>query len=285
MWRGLLAATALAAFGCGETRAPSLAVSRAPIVGGDLDVGDPAVVALAADTLVLCSGTLVAPRSVLTAGHCAAPLGEGVPYFALFGADASHPTQRIRLGRQVVHPSYTGEGNPFDLAVVELTVASAVAPVPLASAELAPEDVGRTLRHVGFGVSDEVTNEGRGLKRQVSYPLNRLEPQQIWSGAPGKQTCSGASGGPALLVSPAGVEELVAVVSDGPSCHEDGADARVDTVGAWVRDTFAAWEPSADAGADSPGRAGCGAAPGPLSALVALCALAGVRRRNRQSAS
>src|SRR5205809_262849 len=81
----------------------------------------------------------------------------------------------------------------------------------LVGAPLDGSVVGRDIRHVGFGVADEATGDGRGSKRTATYPVTKLDPEIVWSGGPGKQTCSGDSGGPGLLDG-----ELAAVVSDGP---------------------------------------------------------------------
>ncbi len=119
-----------------------------------------------------------------------------------------------------------------------------IAPVAVDHAPLADGDVGRTLRHVGFGVTDDATGDGVGTKRTVSYPLHRIDAMLIYSGAPGQQTCDGDSGGPALMTTRQGSELLVAVVSDGPDCQlsQDGWDDRVDLVKDWIIQTVSAWD-------------------------------------------
>jgi trypsin len=252
------------------------------VVGGTADDGDPAVVAFLAGGWPECTGTLIGSRTVLTAGHCANALGDSVPYEVAFGSDAAHPTRKLAVASQVLHPQYSGEGKDYDFALLELaSPADGVAPLPLSTAPLTAADVGASIRHVGFGVSDPEQGTGRGTKRQVTYPITEVDPLVVWSGAVGQQTCNGDSGAPGLLTR-AGVERVAAVVSDGPDCYDAGWDGRVDAVADWIVSTAAQWEPDAGpAPTPTPAKphGGCESSPGvSLLALVLLGAL----RRNRE---
>jgi secreted trypsin-like serine protease len=257
------------------------------VVGGTDDSGDPAVVAFLAGGLTVCSGTLVAPEAVLTAGHCAHALGD-VPYRVALGSDATHPARTISVAEQVLHPRYTGEGQPYDFALLHLAEpVEDVAPLPLSTEPLTQADVGAPIRHVGFGVSDPTTGDGAGIKRQVTYPITEVDPLVVWSGAPGEQTCTGDSGGPGL-VARAGGERLAAVVSDGPDCYDAGWDGRVDVVADWVTATTAPWVPDAGPGSDAgapptpPRHSGCTSVPGWDLALLGWLGLLGRLPRRRR---
>jgi secreted trypsin-like serine protease len=222
--------------GCGSAGGASPAEgTEGAIVGGQIDEGDPAVVALLDGSgKMKCTGTLIAPSAILTAGHCSG----GSLKTAVFGPKSSSE-RRVAIAETRRHPQYAGEGKGYDVGVLLLaTAVDGVAPVPLASAPLGADAVGSTVRHVGFGDTKEglfgITS-GRGDKHQVSYPITAVEELLIWSGAPDQQTCNGDSGGPAL-VTVDGVEQVVAVVSDGPNCHDAGNDARVDVpvISAWI---------------------------------------------------
>jgi hypothetical protein len=157
--------------------------------------------------------------------------------------------------------------------------------------------VGTTIiRHVGFGVSNEATKAGAGHKRTVSYPMTRITDVLVYSGAPGKQTCDNDSGAPGLVRDPDGIERIAGVVSDGPSCHEDGWDGRADlgALQSFVADTRASWDSAvstADSGTsgDSSKSTGGGCVASTnrgagKSAWMLLLAIAGacvVRRRAR----
>jgi secreted trypsin-like serine protease len=188
--------------------------SRLTAVVGNIYYGTPtaafpAVVGLKVinrDSTVICSGTLIAPTAVLTAGHCLAfdpvaatavvfPDGlTGVSYTA--AAFVRHP--RFSLARAAV----------ADIAIVILASPVAdVAPMPLVARSPRP---GATGTIVGFG------EDGRGrvglkefgtvrLRRcprvvRVQNGKVRLVKSLCWH--PGdlvNDTCSGDSGGPLIV--------------------------------------------------------------------------------------
>jgi len=126
----------------------------------------------------------------------------------------------------------------------------------------------------------------------------RVTDVLVYSGAPGKQTCDDDSGAPGLVRDPDGVERIAGVVSDGPSCHEDGWDGRADLAAlqSFVADTRASWEsaaPSRDAGTSTSGGghgsgSGCAASHGRGPArgawtLLGAIGYAGLARRRRRS--
>ncbi len=94
-WRFALVALA-AAVACSPVDEQTV---RAGLVGGTLDDADPAVVALTARRtrcaddapMLLCTGTLIAPRVVLTAAHCLQVFGADGQYEVVFGSSASDP--------------------------------------------------------------------------------------------------------------------------------------------------------------------------------------------------
>jgi uncharacterized membrane protein YgcG len=224
---------------------PELSTQVSAIRGGSVESGDPAVAALSAfGVYSYCTATLISHHTLLTAGHCDLE-DDGVDMEAEFGADADDAAQSIAITRVKTHPMYTDEGKPYDLALMKLDADPVgIAPLPLNGAPLTAADVGRAIRHVGFGATDD-SSDGVGIKRAVSYSLNRVEGMLIYSGAPGKQSCDGDSGGPGLMMAGAqGTEAIVGVVSDGPDCElsEDGWDDRIDLVKDWILQTVSAWD-------------------------------------------
>lgn len=305
--RRLAGVVALALAGC---TAPGLSTTESEIRGGSVDDADPAVAALSVLGLyAYCTATLISHHTVLTAGHCSL---DGLDVIeADFGTRSDAPAQAIEVDAVKRHPMYTAEGKPYDLALMKLASDPAgIAPVTLNGSPLAPGDMGRMLRHVGFGVTDDATGAGGGVKRTVSYALHRVDGMLIYSGAAGQQTCDGDSGGPALMTTGSGSELVVGVVSDGPDCElsQDGWDDRVDLVKDWIVQTVSAWDapPSfgeirGGTGGDGTGgtgsggsgdqsggpghgdsQAGCTAAPGGGSGLWLLGLAAWLSRRRRR---
>jgi uncharacterized protein (TIGR03382 family) len=255
--RRLAGVAALALAGCA---APGLSTSESGIRGGSVDDADPAVAALSVLGLyAYCTATLISQHTVLTAGHCNLDGLDAIE--ADFGTRSDAPAQSIDVVAVKLHPMYTAEGKPFDLAVMKLAADPAgIAPVALNAAPLGDADVGRMLRHVGFGVTDDGTGAGGGTKRTVSYALHRIDAMLIYSGDAGKQTCDGDSGGPALMPTGQGGELLVGVASDGPDCQlsQDGWDDRVDLVKDWIVQTVSAWDAPPTFGEVGSGAAGSG---------------------------
>lgn len=212
------------------------------IVGGRLESGFPAVGALMTADGGLCTGTVIAPRWVLTAAHC---LENGVSgaYF-LLGNDVENPTRRIRVSSGKQHPQYDQYEITNDIALVKLASDAGVAPMQRVSS--LQGQVGAQLNFVGFGITSGQGYDS-GVKRSVTMALKNLEATTFSYGETRRNTCSGDSGGPAFLTV-GGVPQVAGVTSYGDmSCRQYGVDTRVDVFRAWI-DTLV----GADAGTPSP---------------------------------
>src|SRR5262245_13998685 len=162
-----LAVIAVAAAGAGSgcraelpgTQEEPTSAARAAVVGGEPDLGDPAVVAIVArrtrceeqDVSLLCTGTVIAPRVVLTAAHCLDVFGEEGQYEVYLGSRLGSGDGRFALvvsARR--HPAYDPETHEHDLALLRLAVPVEVEPAALPSGLLEPM-AGQMVRVVGFG--------------------------------------------------------------------------------------------------------------------------------------
>ena len=259
----------------------ALALCCAAIVGGDVDNADAAVVALTVGGFPYCSGALIGAHTVLTAGHCDIT---ALPISVATGADANNPDDTFDVVDVARDPDFTAEGADGDVMLLKL---DRDPPLPAGPAALAKHglndgDIGKSIRHVGYGVTDQASGDGRGVKRSVTMPITRLTTTTVFSGAGGRQTCDGDSGGPGFIADDDGVERITGIVSDGPDCVADGWDMRVDAVRAFIDDTAARFERApepASAGASGTSGHGCGTcAQGVTGCALALLSLVGALR-------
>lgn len=201
------------------------------IVGGKLTSSYAAVGALTtADGFPFCTGTVIAPRVVVTAAHCLAEPGTTAAgmRFAL-GPDANNPTSVTRVKRIQYHPSYDDQAIKNDIGVVILSNDAPVTPASV-NTSMTSSWVGKSLTFVGYGVTNGNTQTGAGRKRVVSIPISQVGASQFAYQTRGKNTCNGDSGGPAFVTDASGNLAVAGVTSYGDqSCTSYGVDTRVDT--------------------------------------------------------
>lgn len=219
---------------------PSLQLDRAPIVGGVETDGDPGVVAIVRGDDVVCSGTVVAPRVVLTAAHCVEG-GDPAALEIFIGASVGDGGVRIPVLDGRAHPEYDRDTFSDDIGLFLLAAPAPpeAAPLPLFRAPFDSSFVGRRIRLVGFGQSTPgAMTDGR--KRSGESSIADYDERSFRFGPDPAQTCVGDSGGPALLTS-GGVEYVAGVTSNGdPDCAVFARDIRVDVHASFVDDYVAA---------------------------------------------
>jgi hypothetical protein len=278
--RWLLASVTLASLGClqpDETRldvseSDALGEASQAIVRGETEEGRPQVVALLVSRLdggqAICSGTLFAPRAILTAAHCLDQAAGVLMYFGnSFDADFPQlfdptvPPPNFRFGvewRQ--HPRFDLSDLDSDVGVVHVDRELPFAPLPLSFDHLGDRRIGDKVTIVGYGASesDETNAGGPGVlvKRtgktvfEGTPPRRPLPPNphpgltdrrireqlmQIDGSAPRSNACFGDSGGPALMKVDRR-ERVVGVFSwTGDFCEDFSYYVRLDKVAGFVR--------------------------------------------------
>ncbi len=267
-----LAALTLGACGAPEAEGP-IAEAQAAIVGGVDDVFRSYVVGVgtpydsmdpdATGTGPFCSGTLVSRRTVITAARCVTPSAgpQGGITAVFFGPDLRYPLPGsatvVGTVQTVVHPDFDASTLSDDLAMVELESDAPSQAVPLLRETMAntPEYLGPRFTFVGYGSDGD---GGQGIRRVATFPIARVGPAcvgldtgtgpidatEFYYRVAGQDTCTGDSGGPALL--PDGpVERLAGARSTGDAaCAVDGADARTDApqIAAFIQPTIDLFE-------------------------------------------
>ncbi len=201
-----------------------------------------AVGALLINDDLLCTATLIGPKTLLTAAHCLHGYRSQVPSMTfILGSDKTKPEATYRIADFYYHPSFdpcpTPTGYHNDIGLVYLSEEPPTKPVPLHSGAPSWEFIRTSktkLNFVGFGYDMmDLQQFGRGIKRQGSWPIKEIQDNRIFYNVEGMGTCEGDSGGPTfLMIKNQPVQ--VAVTSGGYFSCTNGFSTRVDSFLTWL---------------------------------------------------
>ncbi|MEZ4240807.1 MAG: trypsin-like serine protease [Myxococcota bacterium] len=243
-------------------RDPPAVVAPAPAGPAPVVGGGPAPVGAWEDAVALyglgqlaCSGVLIAPDLVLTAGHCRAALD-----YAVVGAtDLRSGGERISVLDAVAHPDpYT----TYDVALITLEHPAAAQPRPLALDCVVEGYLhdGADVAIVGYGATDDFADEFPDDLQQAFTTVvdadcldfdggcnESVSPGgELVAGGEGIDSCLGDSGGPLYLQTGdafaetdaflVGITSRARVPADAP-CGGGGIYVRVDAVADWIERT------------------------------------------------
>src|SRR5829696_7760925 len=246
------------------TSAVLLAAAAAPssaVVGGnDASPGEYPAVAEITFGAFLCTGTLITPNWVLTAGHCSNITAGTVASQASWppplisvrvGGVTRSDGERLGVSRVVMHPDYLLTSG-YDISLLRLSSSSTTPPTQVAgSGERSIWTAGTMETIVGWGVTSEGGSPPDRLQ-EARVPITThsycagaysdFDPQtMVCAGFPegGVDTCQGDSGGPMFGRSSTGVLRVVGTTSFGEDCAragKPGVYARVadETLRPWI---------------------------------------------------
>jgi secreted trypsin-like serine protease len=239
-WLAVLSFPLLAACGAPFSTADHIASNKSAVVGGQTDDGDQGVVAIyiqMKDGEALCSGEIIAPTVVLTAAHCVAPseIGRDAKFLVYPGTDI-HDAKKadwLDVADTAYDTKFSGQQpeHGHDIGVVLLSKPTHIRPIPVNVDALAHQDIGQSIRIVGFGLDDPKHQGGAGVRRQTITTLSDYDETLLQIGDEKRDICNGDSGGPALMDFQ-GEERIVGISSFGPqSCNGSSYSTRVDAYG------------------------------------------------------
>jgi len=221
-----------------------------------------------------CTGTLIAPDVVITAGHCTG----GISHVILDSTNYYQNGERIRVEQTIEYPNSWGT---VDVAVLVLEQETDIEPRVIAQDCILDDYLrdGADVQIVGYGATDIWGTQYTSTLMEATSTIADHDCSDMWrgcnysvspggeiaAGGDGVDACYGDSGGPLYLLTPEG-NFLVGVTSRSYAnvyapCEEGGIWGRPDYVFDWIEQKTGRTLPTPDC--DGSGGGGGDDDPGP----------------------
>jgi len=210
------------------------------IVGGAEAPAGGAVMVLSSQGGV-CTGVVLGPDTVLTAGHCAA----GAPEHRVHFRDEAGAPVLVAVAARAVHPGYdagaaSGRRRSIDLALLRTATPLPPRFVPVALSAAIPR-AGERLTLAGYGAAKPGDPRSTGTYRGLGLPV--IEPHGpsrilVWLKGGAGGACQGDSGGP--IAGPDGAVLAVAAWVGG-ACGGLTQGVLVGPQRGWIDGTLGGW--------------------------------------------
>ena len=197
-----------------------------------------------------CSGALIAPQWIVTAGHCFHDVnGNRVSGPTPYTTTATvGRTDLSSTGGHVVAVVEVRQAPRGDVALGRLAgPVTDITPLPMAAA--APK-AGAILRMTGWGATSSVDPVPVTHLMTGQVKVKRVNGTSVlvvgYAPAPNTSACLWDSGAPYFSESSGGTAALVSVESDGPACphSQEETTTRIDRNAEWIRQTIAQSTPA-----------------------------------------
>jgi secreted trypsin-like serine protease len=243
-----------------DRRVPLPTANQQGVVGGisSPKAEWPWVVGLSAvqhPLLIFCNGTLIGPRTVLTAAHCVST----TPPQKITIVNPFEDGKEFRIGRSIpvtkiiVHPNFVSLPQSstiqHNIALLELGVAL---PPPFAPISLQKSSDPPPGSPAWVAAFDTVSSQKINLL-QATIPIvdpqtcaatygDKVSAGDICAGfrGGGVDTCAGSSGGPLAVLNSMGKKYQVGIISWGEGCAQPekyGVYTRVSSYADWIKQT------------------------------------------------
>jgi secreted trypsin-like serine protease len=195
----------------------------------------------------ICTGTLIGPNVVITAGHC----DDGGCVDKIFiGNNLNQTGRTVKVKQSIRNPGFNHNTLTDDLTILILDE-SVTDVTPRAIAQGAELDDAFSLQLAGFGLTEsgglgrkfivEVTIATPTCSSDVSGGFGCHENKEIVAGGNGHDSCNGDSGGPAYVKTDSGLKLAGATsrasANATANCGDGGIYVRLDRYLDWIKKT------------------------------------------------